>query len=386
MKRINTGDNAFHDGDPLQGTLGTVVTAEWLNNVQEEVAKAVETCAALDPADSGQLAAVLMALARPNRNVLINPTFAINQRAPATNADDTYGHDRWYALTQTGTIAVSTVANAENGTPYMARLTQSQAAAQRMGYAQIVESANCIDLRGQEVTFRVGRLRCSSSQALRMAVLEWTGTADTVTSDVVNDWTSGNFTAGNFFLGANLTVTGVTSQTPGAAALTNGVGLTVTLGNTFTNLIVMVWTEGTLAQNGTLDLAKCQLEWGSMSTPFEVRPIALALAQCLRYGERIKTGTSTADSRYPATASAVDTKTGPIPLQPKRVAPTMTTLVQPSGTKEVRTLGDAAGSAYTTITVASSSANCFACSVNATLASASQVLISSAEFFADAEL
>ncbi|HCT7633292.1 TPA: hypothetical protein OT818_004384 [Citrobacter koseri] len=31
---INTPDNLFHDGNPLTGELGTLVTAEWLNNYQ----------------------------------------------------------------------------------------------------------------------------------------------------------------------------------------------------------------------------------------------------------------------------------------------------------------------------------------------------------------
>ncbi|HGW5506290.1 TPA: hypothetical protein ACNH1V_000304 [Citrobacter koseri] len=31
---INTPDNLFHDGNPVTGELGTLVTAEWLNNYQ----------------------------------------------------------------------------------------------------------------------------------------------------------------------------------------------------------------------------------------------------------------------------------------------------------------------------------------------------------------
>lgn len=34
MPPVDTSDNAFHDGDPTTGQLGTIVTAEWLNNVQ----------------------------------------------------------------------------------------------------------------------------------------------------------------------------------------------------------------------------------------------------------------------------------------------------------------------------------------------------------------
>lgn len=217
------------------------------------------------------------------RNALINGIFSINQRAPATNADDTYAHDRWYTLTQTGTIAVSTLSDVENGTPRMARLTQSQASAQRMGYAQIIEGVNCKGLRGKEVTFRFGRTRMSASTNVRFAVLEWTGTEDTVTSDVVNDWTSSAYTAGNFFLGSNLTVSGVVQQALTANTLADGSEVTVTLGSTFNNLIVFAWTESTVAQNVTFDLGKAQLEIGGEATPFEARPLSSERSLCENY-------------------------------------------------------------------------------------------------------
>lgn len=37
MDRINSADGQFHDGDPSIGTKGTIVTAVWLNALQEEV-------------------------------------------------------------------------------------------------------------------------------------------------------------------------------------------------------------------------------------------------------------------------------------------------------------------------------------------------------------
>lgn len=218
-----------------------------------------------------------------NRNHIINGDFRFNQRVASSITDDTYGHDRWYALTQTGAIAVSTLTDVENTTPFMARLTQSQVTAQRMGYAQIIEGKNCKHLRGQQVTFRFGRTRLSTSANIRIAVLEWTGTEDSVTSDVVNDWTSATYTAGNFFIGTNLTVTNVTQQALTANTLTNGSSITVTLGSAFNNLIVFAWTEGAVAQNVTFDLSKAQLEFGGFATPFENRSFTTELELCQRY-------------------------------------------------------------------------------------------------------
>lgn len=214
-------------------------------------------------------------------NLIINGCFRINQREAASNADDTYAHDRWYALTQTGTIALTTQTDVEDTTPYMARLTQSQASAQRMGYAQIIESKNCKHARGQAVTLKF-RTRLSSTANIRFAILEWTGTVDSVTSDVVNDWASGTYTGGNFFKSTSTTVTSVTQKALTANTLADA-SVTVTLGSSFNNLIVFVWTESTVAQNVTLDVGKVKLEVGSSATAFEYFDQSEVLRRCRRY-------------------------------------------------------------------------------------------------------
>jgi len=228
------------------------------------------------------IAAAVAATVAP-RNLLINPDGRFNQRAPATNADNTYGHDRWLALTQTSTIAVSTVVDAENGTPRMWRLTQSQATAQRMGYAQWIEGANCKHLRGKSVTLS-GRIKFSLNAAVRYAICEWTGTEDTLSTarDPVNDWTNGTFTGGNFFKNTTFNILATGSITPSAATLTNLVALTATIGNSANNLLVFIWTEGTAAQNATLD-GSLQLEIGAAASPREIRPAGAEFALCNRY-------------------------------------------------------------------------------------------------------
>lgn len=51
-----TNDNKFTEGDPASGTRATVVTDEWLNAVQEEIATVIEQSGlSLDKSDSGQL-------------------------------------------------------------------------------------------------------------------------------------------------------------------------------------------------------------------------------------------------------------------------------------------------------------------------------------------
>lgn len=221
------------------------------------------------------------------RNLLINPLGSINQRAAASNTDDTYGPDRWTILTQTGAVACSVISNVENGLPSMIRLTQSQATAQRMGLEQIVESANCRHLRGRKATLS-GRVRASAALTLRYAILEWTGTVDGVTSDVVSNWTSGTYSAGNFFLSSNLVVSAVGSLALAANTLTDLAPITATLAASMNNLIAFVWTEGAVAQNVTVDAA-LQLERGGGATERELRSIGQELSLCMRYYQQVGT-------------------------------------------------------------------------------------------------
>lgn len=108
-------------------------------------------------------------------------------------------------------------------------------------------------------------MRLSQSQATAQRM----GTADTVTSDVVNSWTNGTFTAGQVFLGSGLTFAGVGALTPAAARLTD-FELVVDVSASCNNLIVLIWTEGTAAQNVTLDHAWNLLpgDWSAGSWPY----------------------------------------------------------------------------------------------------------------------
>lgn len=219
-------------------------------------------------------------------NYLLNASGEINQRGTTSTTDDTYGGpDRWYTLVQTGAISVSQGTNGEDGTPFYERLTQSQASAQRMGRAEIIESANCRELRGEAVVLSA-RVRLSTTANLRYAILEWTGTADAVTSDVVNDWTSSTYTVGNFFVSTTTTVVGV-----GVVSLTANTWadisiLTGTISSSMNNLVIFFWTEGTAAQNVTLDLAQRKLAQGAVATPYYAPNITTEELACMRYYEK----------------------------------------------------------------------------------------------------
>jgi hypothetical protein len=225
---------------------------------------------------------------------LVNGDGQVNQaNAGAGIADGAYGHDQWVALTQSGAIAVATLADQEDGLPSMICLTQSQASAQRFGYLQPLEASRVKRLRGKAVTL-VMRLASSTGTAIRYALVEHTGTADALTRDIVNDWTSSSYATGNFFAAqsGNITVRAVGSMTPAANARTDAT-LAATLGSSFNNLYVFIWTESAQAQNATLAIA-ANLRRGAAAAPVIMRPYADELRLCQRYWEQSHTGDRTA--------------------------------------------------------------------------------------------
>lgn len=311
----------FDVANPTISTSGTIALSMDSQSANQFLAGPASGSAAA-PAFRAVVAADLPML--EGTNLLVNPGFAIDQivHSATSVADDIYCLDCWYVLTQTAAIQVTQQTNQENGTPFNVRLTQNQASAQRMGLAQIIESSSCRDARGNALAESL-RVRISSSQAVRYAILEWTGTADSVTSDVVNDWTSSTYTAGNFFLGSNLTVTAVGSITPSGNTWTDVTVLTGTCGSSVNNVVVFVWTEGTAAQNVTLDVGRFKLEFGAAGTAYRDPDYPTEFNKATRYFKRIGGDTQAryGAARTTGVGSAELIMYLPIPM---RLAPTIT--------------------------------------------------------------
>ncbi len=265
-------------------------------------------------------------------NSLINGGGDIWQRqVPGTDtsrADGTFAADRWYVLTQSNPINVKRTTG--DKTLYAHRLTQSNAAAQRIGYAQWVEGKDCVHLQGRDIAFQ-GKVRISNSQAVRYAILGWSGTADAPTKDVVLDWTNGTFTAGNFFLAANVTVYATGTITPAAATWTP-FSLAYGAVGASNNYGVFFWTDGTAAQNVTLDLAELQLlaHSGSIAKVWMPRPIQQEIDLCERFYEKsvdIETNPidgAVTENMVGATYNATDIQAQRMFRVPKFKAPTVT--------------------------------------------------------------
>ncbi|WP_240345288.1 phage tail protein [Pectobacterium brasiliense] len=129
MPPVNTPDNAFHDGNPLTGELGTIVTAKFMNDVQaairnsqaEIISVLADAGIAIDQNKTDQLLAALKATFATNTSM--------NGRVPSTrkvngkelSADITLTAGDVGALSAAGTaVAASKLATARtiNGVPF----------------------------------------------------------------------------------------------------------------------------------------------------------------------------------------------------------------------------------------------------------------------------
>ncbi len=305
------------------------------------------------------------AFTAPRGNLLINAGFPFFQRGSGTLtlADDTYaGADRWYVLTQTASISsIATTTAAPAVSQRAIRLTQTQASAQRMGLAQIVENLDAIPMRGRTLRFQF-MAKSSTSTLLRYALIEWTGTADSVTSDVVNDWTSSNYSLGNFYLGASLAA-GTSGTTTLSSTYQMCACSKASINTNCNNLIVFLWTDGTAAQNVTVDVTDAQLidatgTGGTFEAVWLPRPVQVELALCQRfYTKSFALNTAPAQSvatnahnfgQAVAANVAVTYPTVPFPVR-MRVAPTMTSYNPAAANVQARNTAAAADYSATTL-------------------------------------
>jgi hypothetical protein len=221
-----------------------------------------------------------------HRNRIINGGFDISQLHadfPTPMTDTMRSVDCWYSLGQ-GAGTVYRISDLDDGQPHCLRMYQNSATAYRLASVQIIEAAVSQGDRGKAMVLSA-RVRCSISQAVRYAVLAWTGTADDVTRDVVDTWTSLNYTpgSGNFFVATNISVVAVGAIIPAANTWTDVTPITGTGPSGLNNWIILFWSQDTLAQGASLDLGRVQFEPGAVATPFVRRPVAYELALCQRF-------------------------------------------------------------------------------------------------------
>jgi hypothetical protein len=182
-------------------------------------------------------------------NALLNGGFPFSQYGGIASAvamtDDVYnGPDRWYSLIQGANATVQQVTGGYNS-KYACKLVAG-GTTNRFGIAQILESEASIAKRGKTEIFQAWvkpvKNAGSGTMKIRVAILEWTGTADAVTSELVADWTSGTFTTAGFFASTTKTLVGSASFTATHNTWMQ-VSVSGAISTSCNNLIVFIWTE-----------------------------------------------------------------------------------------------------------------------------------------------
>jgi hypothetical protein len=222
------------------------------------------------------------------QSLWINGDFRFNQRQVASVIDGNYGFDRTILICETGSVAISQLAQPTDGIAYAMRITQPDLTPKRVGHTQIVESRNCFEYRGRQVVF-APKFRSSVATTVRVALVAWTGTADSTPRDVVNNWASTTYTAGNFFVSSTLTIAvgAVTvapntwTDVPVSSASAGG----VVAPSNMNNLFLVSWLDSSVAQNATLDSSIMRAGLGVNTPLWSPIDEQTELYRCLRYLE-----------------------------------------------------------------------------------------------------
>ena len=212
------------------------------------------------------------------------------------NSDDSYTLDRWYILSDgNNRVEINQETSELPGEQFdyqqtgcRMRVVTTSASAYKFGIAQIIEQRNCVGLIGKPVTLSF-KLKASSTTKLdniKAAIVEWTGTADAVTSDIVSTW---NAEGTNPTLITNASYVNTPANLNNAGAWTgydntNAQPITGTVSSSAKNLIVFIWSDVTDTTAGDfIYLTDVQLEAGSVATAYERLPIDVQFERCLRY-------------------------------------------------------------------------------------------------------
>lgn len=176
-------------------------------------------------------------------------------------ADDSYVAGLWNTLWSGNAPDVSGEATVIAGSKRAIKALVDTNGTQ-LGFVQFLSNEDTVPLRGKTLSFSIDAAGFNVVN-MRCAILEWTGTADAVTSDVVATWAVGNPTlATNWaFLGA-----AAASQALSGTTRIEAEGRTV--GASANNLAVFVWTPDSEDSTDYVRLANAKLEIGLTATAF----------------------------------------------------------------------------------------------------------------------
>lgn len=206
-------------------------------------------------------------------NRIQNGGFSLCPEGTQTVADGGTAFLNFTVLTQSGTVQTSQLTTPQSGQARAARITQTQATAQRIGLCQTIANINCQDLR-ESIVNTFHRARLSVSGRTMFALLSFSGTADTSPVDPINDWTSTAYIPGQFFK-SQFVVLNYGYLSTEAATWAEAPYIPYNVSSAMTNLVYVAWTESAIVQGATLDIGLFQVADGDQRQQFDHRPYQL---------------------------------------------------------------------------------------------------------------
>ena len=206
------------------------------------------------------------------KNALYNGDFRIAQRGTSfTNPSGQYTLDRWYISTY-GAVGNGTVSQIQSGLANFSNAFQLATTSTTNGnwyISQSLETRDVVRFQGQPVTVSFWYKIPTSFTSTWSPTLFWTTSVDTAITNAVSG----------------------SPNTAGSGNMPNTTAWTYTqfqafVPSTAQALSVMFTTYNNVVNGATLQITGVQLEKGTVSTPFEVRPYGVELQLCQRYWEQ----------------------------------------------------------------------------------------------------
>ena len=245
-------------------------------------------------------------------NFIDNPEGSIYQRVEDPTAltswnDAEYSVDRWRTLHSADLTEVSRVTDAPDGAMYAMKISKNTGAGY-FGMSQVKKSTDVIPLRGETLNFTIAAKTESSEVAsIKIAVLEWTGTADTVTDDPVTTWAATPTWAASF---TELSISSSLSLTDSYQDF----NLSVTVGGSSNNLVFVIFTDNSESINDSLFLSAARAYKSDSQMPYVRRDDICENERCLSYYWRIIGPEYFANGYFYDTTSVMGVIKYPVPM------------------------------------------------------------------------
>ena len=202
------------------------------------------------------------------RNDIINGGYLINQENNTSATDDSYsiGDLFLYVGENSSTTSLQT-SGGPQGDRNFARINVDNANAQA-GWVYFLTNDDCQDyIANGALSFGIKAKTTSGAiDTIRIGILKWTGTADSVTSDVVGTWASDG-------TDPTLATNWSYENTPSDLNLTTSwqrfTVENVTVDSDTNNIAIFIWIDdGTITANDQLDVTEWQLNPGATVNDF----------------------------------------------------------------------------------------------------------------------